>query len=330
MRNMGGLWAKMPITFYAYLAATFALAGLFPFAGFWSKDEILLDAFNEMVSGHNFFLQLGGFIVLILLLVAAFFTAFYMWRQIQMVFFGKARSEAAANAPESAPSMAWVLGILGVASFIGGFINVPYGAPFSPIFKEYEFKHWLEPSIPSVTQSEALMFNWLLAIIATLVAGGAIYLAHLIYAGNQAVAESDEDELGTDPLTTIDPQISRAWHFANARMYWDETYYRFIEGPYNRTGRFLAEVLDWKFWHDYFHDSVIKRGFDTIANFLKTPFDIGLIDGIVNGVGWLIRQISDEMRGVQTGYVRTYAVAVLLGVVAVVVMMLLPLLLNAS
>ncbi|MBU2612012.1 MAG: NADH-quinone oxidoreductase subunit L, partial [Chloroflexi bacterium] len=79
MRNMGGLRKQMPVTFWLYLIGTLALAGIFPLAGFWSKDEILADA------------QLHYPVVYILLTIAAFFTAFYMGRQIWMVFFGKAR-----------------------------------------------------------------------------------------------------------------------------------------------------------------------------------------------------------------------------------------------
>jgi NADH-quinone oxidoreductase subunit L len=90
MRNMGGLRKTMPVTFWLYMIGTLALAGIVPFAGFWSKDEILLDA-----SSHP---QLVYQIVYWLLTIAAFFTAFYMGRQIWMVFFGEPRHEAAAHA----------------------------------------------------------------------------------------------------------------------------------------------------------------------------------------------------------------------------------------
>ncbi len=79
MRNMGGLRKTMPVTFWVYVIGTLALAGIFPFAGFWSKDEILAAAFSQ-----------GYTAVYWLLTIAAFFTAFYMGRQIWMVFFGEA------------------------------------------------------------------------------------------------------------------------------------------------------------------------------------------------------------------------------------------------
>jgi len=325
MRNMGGLSTRMPVTFVTYMIGTFALSGLPFFAGFWSKDEILADAWHVgFTKGY-----LEGFIVLALLLGAAFFTAFYMWRQIQMVFFGEPRSEAAEHAPESVGSMTWPLIILAIGSIMIGFINVPKGAPFLGWFGivDYEFKHWLESVIPSVTSGESLFFNWPLATLATVSAFAAIFLAHTIYSGDRAVRGGNVEEGGKDPLE-LNPATRRIWSFANARMYWDETYYRLFEGPFNRIGAFLANVVDWNFFHDYFHDKVIKRGYDAVGNLLAKPLDIGLIDGAVNGVGKLVSFVSGRLRGVQTGYVRTYAVALVFGVVAVVVLMLLPLIQN--
>lgn len=324
MRNMGGLAGRMPTTFVTYLIGTFALAGLPILSGFWSKDEILLDAWHEMFFGHNFLETVGGAIVFGGLLVAAGFTAFYMWRQIQMVFFGEPRSEAAAHAPESVPTMTWPLGILAFLSIFVGFVNVPPGIIiFDSIYKSYEFKHFLESSIPSVTLGETLAFNPLVALLATTVAGLAIWLSHTRY---YAAGRLDEPlRAGEDPMER-DPLTKQAWRFANARMYWDETYYRLFEGPFNRSADFVANVVDWNFLHDYFHDRVIKRGFDAISNLLSKPIDIGLIDGAVNGVGNVINWFSSRLRRIQTGYVRVYALAVLLGVVVVVVVMMLPLL----
>ncbi len=105
MRNMGGLRKTMPVTFWVYLAGALALAGIFPFAGFWSKDEILADSFSK-----------GFTAVYWLLTIAAFFTAFYMGRQIWMVFFGEPRHEAAAHAQESPRIITVPLIVLAVLS----------------------------------------------------------------------------------------------------------------------------------------------------------------------------------------------------------------------
>ena len=114
MRNMGGLRNRMPTTFWVYMIGTLALAGIFPFAGFWSKDEILADASSE-----------GFTLIYVLLTIAAFFTAFYMGRQIWMVFFGEPRHAAAANAEESPRVITVPLIILAVLSVLGGALESP-------------------------------------------------------------------------------------------------------------------------------------------------------------------------------------------------------------
>ncbi|MEL6407513.1 MAG: proton-conducting transporter membrane subunit [Chloroflexota bacterium] len=335
MRNMGGLADKMPITFATYLVGTFGLMGLPFFAGFWSKDEILLEAFLKAFSADASVIEAtGALIVFGLLTVAAFFTTFYMWRQIQMVFFGKTRSEAAAHAPESTPWMTIPLVILALLVFWVGFINVPEGTIiFDWLFNEYhKFGHFLEGSIPSITEHEVPKFNWLMAIATSIaLPGAAIFLAHNIYAGDKAVEDRDEahGELGVDPLYK-NPATRQVWVAANRRLYSDDLYHALFLRPYERIGKFLAETLDWDFWHDYFHNNVIKRGYDAVSEILSKPIDVGVIDAVVNGVGKLISFFSGRSRGIQTGYVRTYAVAVFLGVVVVIVLMLLPLLVNGS
>ena len=113
MRNMGALWSRLPVTRWVYLAGALALAGLPPFVGFFSKDEILLAAFRQNTT------------VYVLLTLAAFLTAFYMSRQVLMIFFGTARSRAAKDAVESPALMTWPLVALAVLSLVGGVLNLP-------------------------------------------------------------------------------------------------------------------------------------------------------------------------------------------------------------
>lgn len=322
MRNMGGLAERMPITFITYMIGTLALAGIFPFAGFWSKDEILLDGYLVGFFGDKGPLyNLGGFIALGGLLIAAGFTAFYMWRQIQMVFFGQARTEAAHHAPESNAFMCIPLIVLAVLSVFGGFFNTPSNVlGLDNIFGAHLFTSFLEPS---VLHAHVADFNPFLAIAALAVAIGAIMLAHRIYAGSKAVTASNTDPLYENGGTR------RLWAFANARMYWDQFYGALLEQPFNRSSKFLADKLDWAFWHDYIHDTVIFKGFNAIGQLLSKPVDVGIIDGIVNAVGAVVRWIAQWGRGLQTGYVRTYAVTLLLGVVLVIVLLILPALTQA-
>ena len=114
MRTMGGLRTKMRTTFIVYLIGSLALAGIVPFGGFWSKDEILAHSQAYLRP------------VFILLVIAAFCTAFYVGRQLLMVFFGKPRHEAAEHAQESPPIMTWPLIILAVLTTVGGLMNLPF------------------------------------------------------------------------------------------------------------------------------------------------------------------------------------------------------------
>ena len=102
------------------------------------------------------------------------------------------------------------------------------------------------------------------------------------------------------------------------------TYYRLFERPFNQLSVFLSDRLEQDFWHDYVHDTIIVKGFNAIADLLANPVDLGLIDWTVNGVGRLTTWVSSQLREVQTGYVRTYALSLLLGVIIVLVILLLP------
>jgi NADH-quinone oxidoreductase subunit L len=316
MRNMGGLRERMPITYWTYLIGTLALAGIFPFAGFWSKDEILADSWLVgFIDG-----EIAGFLALGFLLIAAGFTAFYMWRQIEMVFHGKPRTDAAANAPESSAAMLFPLVVLAVLSVVGGFINTPVFLGLDRIFGAHGLTYFLEFS---VSHAHAAEFQLGLALLALAVAIIAIFVARGIYGSNHALTQD-----GRDPLQVRD-DFAALWGIAHARMYWDEIYARLFVVPFQRLSRFFANTLDWAFWHDYVHERVIQRGFDSIAVFLSKPVDLGLIDGTVNLIGGIARWLSGIFRQAQTGYVRTYAISLLLGVILVLVFILLPLIQRA-
>jgi len=139
IRQMGNLKAKMPTTHWTFTFAVIAIAGIFPFAGFFSKDEILAGAW---FGGHK--------VVWGALAVGAFITAAYMMRLVWLVFYGKFRGtrEQWDHAHESPKSMTVPLMILAVLSLIGGWIGIPKVLTFG---KELNaFHHWLEPAITPV------------------------------------------------------------------------------------------------------------------------------------------------------------------------------------
>ena len=151
MRKMGGLSSKMPITFMTMLAAWLAIAGIFPFAGFVSKDEILWKAFSNSVHATTF-----NTAVYVVGLVAAGLTAIYMTRLMMMTFMTKSRMEhdVEHHVHESPWSMALPLVILAVLSVVGGFLNWPKALGGSALFE-----HWLEPMWPTVHEAGAHAFS---------------------------------------------------------------------------------------------------------------------------------------------------------------------------
>src|SRR5215216_1706863 len=286
MRNMGGLRKNMPVTFWVYMIGTLALSGIFPFAGFWSKDEILADASTE-----------GFTLIYWLLTVAAFFTAFYMGRQIWMVFFGEPRHEAAAHAEESPKVITVPLIVLAVLSIIGGALNLP---------GVHTLTGWLEHTI----EVHAGEFVWSVAIISTVLALLAIWFSWLLYGRNPLKAGQ------IDPL-----KRSLAGFFTVLENKWfvDELYQAIIVTPFVKLSQFLADVIDWKFWHDWFHETVIVGTYNWVSNIALNRYaDQRGIDAFANGLAGVTQWLSATMRKIQNGFVRSYALSVLLGVVLIV------------
>ena len=170
MRNMGALARKLPFTFATFLAGTLALCGIPPFAGFFSKDEILWQAWSA--PGGSPWLWLVG-------LAASGLTAFYMFRAIYLTFFGTSHvaERLQPSVHEPPPSMAIVLAVLALGSLVAGFIGMPgflrellgVSAPF------YDFLAPMFPAAPA--QHHAASTEMALMAIALLVAVAGIFLA---------------------------------------------------------------------------------------------------------------------------------------------------------
>ena len=311
MRFMGGLRHKMPVTFWTYVFGTLALAGIFPFAGFWSKDEILLDSLRVGVNDG----MLSGYVAFGLLLVAAVFTAFYMWRQVSLVFFGEPRHDAAAHAEESSPMMTRPLVVLAFLSLVIGLINVPSGFPILDwIFGKHEFTSFLEHS---VTYAHAGSANLLMATIAVALALGAIYFARSLY-NDRVLAR-----LTRDPLE-IDQRTADMFRLSNAKLYWDEVYFKYLIWPFRNAAYWLSEELDWRIWHDFAHERLIRDPFNAATRVLTQPVDKGIIDRSFDRIGVVIQVLAQRVRHIQVGYVRVYALSVLFGALMVMFIILFP------
>ncbi|GAB4501942.1 MAG: NADH-quinone oxidoreductase subunit L [Anaerolineales bacterium] len=284
MRNMGGLRKTMPVTFWLYIIGTLALMGLPPFAGFFSKDEILLDA--SLHFPHVYWI----------LTAAAFLTAFYMGRQIWMVFFGEARHAAAAHAEESPLIMTAPLMVLAALSVFGGFLNFP---------GLHQFGGWLSHTLGEMETPE---FSFAVAGVSTLLALAAIGLSWWLY-GRNPLKVRQIDPL-KKPLGLLFTGMENKWFV-------DEGYQLVVIQPYKALAKFLAQTVDWDFWHEWFHDSVIAKGFVAFTRFLADPIDLGLIDRISYWLSDLISGSSAALGKLQNGFVRSYALSIVFGVVMI-------------
>jgi NADH-quinone oxidoreductase subunit L len=302
--KMGGLRTVMPITFWTSLAAWLAISAVFPFAGFFSKDQILTTAYENGFTG-----------VWALGVLVAVLTAFYMSRWFFLTFLGEPRwtageaiadahaspvdagglgsdvphSDASGAAPssqdahvthlhphESPLSMTAPLIVLGLLSLIGGAVLnfVHHG----PLFA------WLDP-VTAPTDgvgfaahgpfTEPVLIG--ISVVAGLVGIGLAYLAYL-----------------RRPLTGVQPEV--------------------VRGP-------LAELMERKFYVDELYEAVFVRAGGRLAD-AAVWFDRTVVDGVVNGAGALSTFSARTTRRVQTGFTRGYLASVALGAVVLVAVLL--------
>jgi len=178
MRRMGGLRSRIPYTYWALLAGAIALSGIFPFAGFWSKDEILGIAFKD-----------GAYIIWAIGLVAAFITAFYTFRLIFMTFWNESRMEPEVehHVHESPWSMTVPLMVLGGLSLVGGFLGFPPEAGV--------FHHFLEPVFEPANEILGIHhepfggIDLTLMIVSVAVAVSGVVLAYFFYVRQRDLPE---------------------------------------------------------------------------------------------------------------------------------------------
>ncbi|GAB3917988.1 NADH-quinone oxidoreductase subunit L [Mucilaginibacter boryungensis] len=222
MRNMGGLWKKLPITAWTMLIGTIAIAGIPPFAGFFSKDEILAHVYE-----HSKWMYAVG-------VFTAMLTSFYMFRLIFLTFFGKFRgtSEQEHHLHESPANMTIPLIILAVLSIVGGFIGVP-----EALGGHHALEHFLAPVFRNPylhKTTEVLSANTEMTLMAVSVGGAIIALiyAYIKYVKNNHVPVRDGEERGL--LATL------SYH----KFYVDELYDILFRKPLDALSDFFYKVVD--------------------------------------------------------------------------------------
>ena len=304
MRYMGGLRKVMPVTYILVLVAGLSLVGIIPLAGFWSKDEILLGAWNgtglvdNWVNKVTFSALIGGVIV----------TAFYTIRMIILTFHGefrggiekeladRAQSQPDAEAPhgghgglnlhESPFVMVLPMLVLGVIAVLLGYLANPQwteeiGIP----------RHWitgflgygLSAALGAVGHVETLDFSRWMATISTVAALSGIGLALLLY-----LRRKDQR---ADPLEKVKP---------------------------------VHTLLSQKYYMDILYENlVVRKGFYKGIAGTTDWIDSNIVDRAVDTIGWFFRNIGTAIGKFQTGQVQTYATGVAFGVMAIILAFLL-------
>jgi len=212
--NMGALRKKMGATYWTFIVGTLALAGLWPLSGFFSKDSILGQAFNQ----HNYILFGVGVFV-------AMLTSFYMFRLVFVVFFGAAKSDDAGHAHESPGVMVWPLRILAICSILaGGFVGV----------KDIYSKQFPADTTEPVTGLARLLEPFHEAPAAAFLGLGALALGFI--AAFALYAKADKD-----PIAQKFPTASR---LMRNRFYFDEIYDATVIRLHNTLAA-IAGSIDW-------------------------------------------------------------------------------------
>jgi NADH-quinone oxidoreductase subunit L len=270
IRNMGGLKNKIPHTYRTFAIACYAIAGLPLAAGFFSKDEILVSAWAT-----PYFPGVGKFVWLLGTL-AAFCTAFYMYRLLYLTFHGEFRGthEQEHHLHESPATMTVPLWILAILSIFGGLLSLPHALWHGPSLSK-----WLHSIMPDVagTFNEIhleLSTEIMIAAISTIIAIAGWFLARSLYKDKQLAADVAFEQRA--------PGLARA---LENKWYVDELYAKIIVDPLAALSRFFWKVID------------------------------AIIDGIAALLGYVVRGFGDVLRFFQTGNVRNYALMFFIGVI---------------
>ena len=268
MQKMGGLKKYMPQTYKTYLIGSLAIAGIFPFSGFFSKDEILAHAFGW---GSPLLWAVGA--------LAAFCTAFYMFRSVFLTFHGEERFDHHHVHPHESPAtMTIPLWILAVLATVGGFLGLP------PVVGEHAhaLHNWLEPVFAPANANLhghhlSHSLEWILMGVSMTIAVLGILLAYRMYVRRPEIPER--------LARSFKPIYTLLWN----KWYVDEAY----EG------------------------AVVKPIWNGSKSVLHKGVDKGMIDGSLHGLARMTGAVSEIVRKIQTGIVQQYVVLFMVGLLAI-------------
>ena len=277
-KEMGGLRKFMPITFWTFMIGSVALAGIFPLAGFWSKDEILATAGQN---GFEIFVVVG--------LIGALMTAAYMTRCVYLTFFGEYRGH---HHPHESPKAITIpLIILSVFSVIAGFAN-------ASLFEVEKFKEYIEPRVAFPENIFGVSFDSGLAALSVGIVFLAIGVAIAYWMGRKELK-------AFKGATERNPALKAGHTFLLNKYYLDHLYENVIvagiKGP-------IARGMYWVNMHII--DGVINgagKGATVLGRVVYRDIDQLVVDGAVNGIAKETDQAGGLLRPLQSGRVQRYA-----------------------
>jgi NADH-quinone oxidoreductase subunit L len=284
MFNMGGLRRKMPLTFWTFLIGGFALSG-FPIltAGFWSKDEILADAFAN-----------GYIVVFIVLALAALLTAFYTMRQITLTFLGVPRTNAAEHAHESVWTMTLPLIVLAVFAVGAGWVGVPEDFPLLGGLLPNWFHEFVGATL--LEHPSAIEFNFLPLLTSLVVALGGLFLGWWVYR-DVRYGEADPLEAPLGPI----------YQLLKNKFYFDELYDTvFVRPAYWFAETFTSKWIDQGLIDGILH--AVARFSLNLGSFLRNAIDLPIINGAVDLFSDGVKKFGHGIRVMQTGRVQGYLI----------------------
>ena len=286
-RKMGGLRRAMPITAATFFLAALANAGIFPLAGFWSKDQILHAA---IASGHVWLWALGA--------AGAFGTAFYMFRLYFLIFEGPSRMDrhVAHHVHESPKAMAVPLMILGFFTVVAGLFG--YSVEHSPYYR------FVEPvfRVAGEAAEQHGPSELLMAIVSVAIAAAGIALAYLMYLGRPGMADRLADRF-------------RGLYTLLLNKYWVDEWYNAVFVDF---GKKLCRGL-WSVDSRGVDGAVNGASALTVLmSRVSAAFDFRFVDGLVNAIADLIQGGSQAFRRTQTGVIQNYLLAMAMGVFVIV------------
>ncbi|MFO8114573.1 MAG: NADH-quinone oxidoreductase subunit L [Halorubrum sp.] len=288
MWDMGGLKSKMPVTYYTFLAGSLALAGIFPFAGFWSKDEVLYEA---LIHAPGEPLLFGGYLMGLL---AVPVTAFYTFRMVFLTFHGDPRSDTARDPEPVRWNVKGPLTVLGTLAVVTGLINM---VPVQKVLglEGIDVLHrWLDNEWGGVEGLSSHHYGDIGPYSSEYIVGGEVATVLVGAAASLGLA-----------LTGL----LVAWRLYN------------VSSPTEHTAK-LGGIKDVLYNNYYLDELQVWLAYRTedVAGGADT-FDQGIVDGVVNGVSSVSLIGGDRIRQVQNGVVSQYAALLTLGLVALILVL---------